>query len=404
MFFSVTVDFFGLSLIQTSKQICEIIYFVENCGANSTQLWKSVVFFACGVTEKPLSLMSCIDNIDFEEWIHFKSVENTTRMFHKKWRHFHILDKSLPQNSHQKISPSKNIKKQSEVKINTFFNRQIFWVMMPYIAKIDKPKKRIPLKPPPIEGIGDVFQDIIKQTNISETQYFSKLNIMDGDLGDSLNLEIPRSQRKPRGLLERILGNMFMFLGVSLTIWNIAQAIFLHHVGNNTKRKDLREWSTLQALGIPLDQPVSKNNFTLMLPNIKKIHEESLIYYLLCTQVCCFCGFATVFKLPDPITLMILGDYCTSGAAVFQELQHYSLISPSGRPNNFFAKEFYLEIQKDVFSLIFTAFCHCNTSILFKIWSNQFRKIQVWQIFISQKKIPYLSGQSIPSSGWQSQI
>lgn len=131
------------------------------------------------------------------------------------------------------------------------------------------------------EGIGDVFQDIIKQTNILETQYFSKLNIMDGDLGDSLNLEIPRSQRKPRGLLERILGNMFMFLGVSLTIWNIAQAIFLHHVGNNTKRKDLRAWSTLQALGIPLDQPVSKNNFTLMLPNIKKIHEESLIYYLL---------------------------------------------------------------------------------------------------------------------------
>ena len=127
----------------------------------------------------------------------------------------------------------------------------------------------------------DVFKDIINQMNLSETEFFSELQIMDGNLGTALNLESLRSQRKPRGHLENSLGNTFMLLGASHTLWKISQAIFLHHFGNNTNCEDLEAWCTLQALGLPSDWPLAKNDFTLMLTNIKKIYEVSLIYCLL---------------------------------------------------------------------------------------------------------------------------
>ncbi|KNZ56910.1 hypothetical protein VP01_2288g1 [Puccinia sorghi] len=143
-----------------------------------------------------------------------------------------------------------------EIHFKKFILSQIFWVMIQYIEK-----KNIPLKQPPIDVIEAkksywIFQDIINQANLSDTQLFSKLQIMDGDLGASLNLDSLRSQRKPSFYLENSLG-MFSLLG------------------------DLGGWITLQALGLSSDQPLTKNDFMFILTNIKKIHEASLICCLL---------------------------------------------------------------------------------------------------------------------------
>ncbi|OAV85988.1 hypothetical protein PTTG_30148 [Puccinia triticina 1-1 BBBD Race 1] len=286
-------------------------------------LWNSVVFVACGVTEQinsylhyigltmsqktalsalkrlnylaqknlarkllvqlraPLSPFICIDNIDFEERIHFKSVEKTSHMFHGTWGYVHTLDPSLiegndPDNFSmesfkQAIKDSANLKvspknfiptPEQEAHFGSATKSQIAQVMMTYIATTNDPKRLIPLEPPTIdqiraqkpdiammklmlasdncaEGIGNVLNDIIAQTNLKPDQFFSELQVMEGDLGTILNLECLRSQRRPSRHNKESLGNIFMLLGAAHTLWNISQAIFLKHFGNNRNQEDL---------------------------------------------------------------------------------------------------------------------------------------------------------------------
>jgi hypothetical protein len=61
-------------------------------------------------------------------------------------------------------------------------------------------------------------------------------------------------------------------------MWNFAQAIFLHHWGDQTNWQDTGAWRFLKALGIPADKPVTKRDFTLMISNMEKIHDAALIY------------------------------------------------------------------------------------------------------------------------------
>ncbi|KAA1084214.1 hypothetical protein PGT21_021262 [Puccinia graminis f. sp. tritici] len=349
----------------TAKTVCAMVSFGENRRANSMQLYNSVVFLACGVTErinsylhyigltmlrktalsaldrlghqakkriaqklsvsarKHLSPLLCIDNIDFEERVHFKSVETTSHMFHGTWGYVHTLDPSLilkadpeefSMNQFQKaIKDSVNLKISPTMFLPTFeeeshfcnaIKSQIAQVMMSYIATTYDPKSSIPLEPPSIdqiraqnpdikmfelmlasdncaEGIGEILTDIIKQTNLTPDEFFSELQIMDGDLGTLQNMECLRGQRKPSGYKEDSLGNIFMLLGASHTLWNIAQAIYLKHFGNNKIQDDLGSWRTLQALGLPSEKPAAKNDFTLMLTSIQKIHEVTLIHCLL---------------------------------------------------------------------------------------------------------------------------
>ncbi|PLW57776.1 hypothetical protein PCANC_01323 [Puccinia coronata f. sp. avenae] len=53
------------------------------------------------------------------------------------------------------------------------------------------------------------------------------------------------------------------------------------HFGDPSNREDLGAWSTLEALGLPSDQPLAKKDFTLMLNNIQKVHEVTLIHCLM---------------------------------------------------------------------------------------------------------------------------
>jgi hypothetical protein len=72
-----------------------------------------------------------------------------------------------------------------------------------------------------------------------------------------------------------------MLLGALHTLWNVLQAVYLLHYGDTSNREDLGAWSTLEALGIPSDRPLAKNDFTLMLTNMQKVHEVTLIHCLL---------------------------------------------------------------------------------------------------------------------------
>ncbi|PLW12214.1 hypothetical protein PCASD_18831 [Puccinia coronata f. sp. avenae] len=247
----------------------------------------------------PLSPFICIDNINFAEKKHSISPENTTRMFHGTWGYVHVINKrlvegfdpedfSVPQYkealqnaAHAKIEPTMFIPTfQENLHFSKVIKSQLARVLMGYVVIYTNNKSPIPLDLPPItpieaqkpnihmlklmrasnnlaEGIGQVLSDIIRQTSLTEEQYHSKLQILEGDLGTVLNLESLRAQRKPSGHVETSLGNTFMLL------------------------EDLGAWSTLEALGLPSDRPLGKNDFTQMITNIQKIHEVTLIHCLL---------------------------------------------------------------------------------------------------------------------------
>jgi hypothetical protein len=270
----------------------------------------------------PLSPTICIDNIDFEERVHFKSVEKSSHMFHGTWGYVHTLDCTLMEGKDphdfsmkrfkQAIKDSATLKIEPTMFLPTpeqsshfraVIKSQIAQVAMSYIFTTNDPKHLIPLEPPSIdqisaqkpdiamlklmlssdncaEGIGDILDDIIAQTNLNPTQFFSELQMMEGDLGTIQNLESLWSQQKPSGHMEESLGNIFMLLGAAHTMWNIGQAIYLKHFGDNKKQEDLGAWRTLQALGLPSEKPSEKKDFTLMINNMQKIHEVTLLHFL----------------------------------------------------------------------------------------------------------------------------
>jgi hypothetical protein len=121
-------------LHQIAKTIVSMVAFGHNCRCNTLQVWNSVVFLACGVTErmhsyfhhsmscknahkllasigkqaqeslalamsiplcKPLSPLICIDNINFQEKKHAVLPENTTHMFHGTWGYINGINKEL---------------------------------------------------------------------------------------------------------------------------------------------------------------------------------------------------------------------------------------------------------------------------------------------------------------------
>ncbi|POW16050.1 hypothetical protein PSTT_01571 [Puccinia striiformis] len=119
-----------------SATICAMVSFATNRRDNALQIQNSVVLLACGVTERvntflnyiglsssrrtahralqalgiinkrkiirimsdkksPLAPIICMDNIDFEESVHEKSVEKTSQMFHGTWGYLHVVDREL---------------------------------------------------------------------------------------------------------------------------------------------------------------------------------------------------------------------------------------------------------------------------------------------------------------------
>ncbi|POW01479.1 hypothetical protein PSHT_12515 [Puccinia striiformis] len=365
-----------------SATICAVVAFGANRRDNALQIQNSVVLLACGVTERvstflnyiglsssrrtahraiqalgriaskkitqimspnsksPLAPIICIDNIDFEEAVHEKSVEKSSQMFHGTWGYVHVVDRQLL----KKFDPSDfSLEKYKESILNSatmplkpsvflptqktsyhfqaVIKSQITDVLLKYIATAGDNMVNLRKNPPVIEpievkrpnitmlklmiasdnsaqGMGEVFEGIMHQTGLTPAEFFSPLRVFEGDLGTCMNLESLRNQRKPSGHIENSLSSIFTLLGASHILWNVAQAVYLLHYGNYLDSNDLGAWHTLHALGVPAEKPTTKKDFTLMLTNLTKSHEASILYCLLTVM-----GYPNALLSDEKVTL-----------------------------------------------------------------------------------------------------
>ncbi|OAV97621.1 hypothetical protein PTTG_11886 [Puccinia triticina 1-1 BBBD Race 1] len=310
--------------------VCSMVAFGANRRDNALQIQNAVVLLACGVTERvssylnyiglassrrtahralsslgriaertvirkmgksqaPLAPIICMDNIDFEESIHEKSVEKTTQMFHGTWGYLHVPDRTLidkfdpkdfslesfktaiERSSEMKVQPSWFLPDTASAEhFRAVLKSQILRVLLEFLATPEDKQHPLNKDPPPIdpidvkepditmfklmiasdnstEGVGEVLQGFLRQTDLSSTDFFSRLQVIDGDLATCMNVESLRAQRKPSGHVEEDLSAIVTLLGASHVLWNIAQSFFLLHFGNSSDSEDLGAWHTLQT-------------------------------------------------------------------------------------------------------------------------------------------------------------
>ncbi|OAV89971.1 hypothetical protein PTTG_07503 [Puccinia triticina 1-1 BBBD Race 1] len=130
------------------------------------------------------------------------------------------------------------------------------------------------------KGISDVFHSIIKQTGLEKSEFHERLQVVEGDLGTCLFIESLRAIRRPSSYAQSDISNCFTVLGAAHVMWNIAQAIFLMHFGDNHNSKDLGAWHMLSALGLPSDRTTSKKDYNLMIANMTKVHKATILHCL----------------------------------------------------------------------------------------------------------------------------
>ncbi|POW04102.1 hypothetical protein PSTT_10645 [Puccinia striiformis] len=271
----------------------------------------------------------CIDNIDCEEGVHSKSIERQSKMFHGTWGYMPQINPTLlasvnqqdlmlakyrsaiAQSADMVIRPSLFLLTDKEnIHFRAVLKSQIASVLLQYVATPDSSDIPIPIVPPVIDpinpvkpdittlklmmasdnspqGIGEVFEAITNQLNIKKLEFFGRLQVFEGDLGTCLNIKSLRSQQKPSQHIKDSFENSFTLLGAAHILWNVAQRVLLCHFGDNTNANNLGAWHCLDALGISSKQPTAKNNFTLMLAQIQKVHKATIMHCLL-----------TVVKLP----------------------------------------------------------------------------------------------------------
>ncbi|EFP85762.2 uncharacterized protein PGTG_11091 [Puccinia graminis f. sp. tritici CRL 75-36-700-3] len=128
------------------------------------------------------------------------------------------------------------------------------------------------------QGVEDVCTGIIQQTDLDETEFYSRLLMLDGDLGTCVNVKCLQNQRFPSSHIENSLDNFCPLLGGAHTLWNIGQAIYTKHFGNNSDSRDSGAWRYLESLGIPSSKTLDKKDFTLMIANMIKIHEATIVH------------------------------------------------------------------------------------------------------------------------------
>ncbi|KAI7940233.1 hypothetical protein MJO28_013885 [Puccinia striiformis f. sp. tritici] len=265
----------------------------------------------------------CIDNIDCEEGVHSKSIERQSKMFHGTWGYMPQINPTLlasvnqqdlmlakyrsaiAQSADMVIRPSLFLLTDKEnIHFRAVLKSQIASVLLQYVATPDSSDIPIPIVPPVIDpinpvkpdittlklmmasdnspqGIGEVFEAITNQLNIKKLEFFGRLQVFEGDLGTCLNIKSLRSQQKPSQHIKDSFENSFTLLGAAHILWNVAQRVLLCHFGDNTNANNLGAWHCLDALGISSKQPTAKNNFTLMLAQIQKVHKATIMHCLL---------------------------------------------------------------------------------------------------------------------------
>ncbi|POW03969.1 hypothetical protein PSHT_11456 [Puccinia striiformis] len=247
------------------------------------------------------------------------------------------------------------------------------------------------------KGVGQVFHSLWLQSGLSAEDFYSHLQPMDGDLGTVQNFNCLRSQRTPNTYPQESLDNVVFQLGASHKLWNVASTIFTQHFGDPKVATDTGAWQFLEALGFPSEKAIHKKDFTLMINQMEQV-TESIIYYGLRVIMKSNCkpGIEEKVKLPTAEwnsivdecyssfctrkarqsakgcdspwlynTLLMLHDFSTLVEAkgrrhwepdvllltvilppfLSKYLRHNLLMSPTGRPDHFVAKDFWLEIQ-----------------------------------------------------------
>lgn len=344
-----------------------MITFASNQCKNAMQLANSATFLACGVSDRvckylnfiglsssretahsamhnlsskaqqevikrqkinprlPTNLgpLICVDNLDFSQSVHVKSIDNQNTMFHGTWGYLHTINhdilasidpKDLSLESYKRaISESANeimspaifvITKDESYHQRLIYKSQIALVFMTYIAQASDQTPKIALVPPPIEvlaaqkpditmlklmvasdnsseGVGEVFEGLIRQSGLTEEQFASRLTVIEGDLGTCLNLNSLRAQQKPDEFPDESMSNFFTLLGGAHILWNFTQSIITLHFGYSSDSRDVGCWHLLEALGVKSNQILNKKDFSLMLAQITKVHEATVAYLIL---------------------------------------------------------------------------------------------------------------------------
>jgi hypothetical protein len=265
----------------------------------------------------------CYDNLDFQEKVHMKSIGHTSQMFHGTWGYIHSIPASLlpklnPEElTKEALNTALHVGSKLTIRPEMFTptldstdhwqktqKAQITQVILRYLAK---PKDaRVPLqRSSPVvnqitpedpnismlrlmiasdnsaQGVGDVFKGVIQQSGLTPEEFHSRLQIIEGDLGSCNIFDSLRKQRCPADADHNSLDNVLPIPGAAHTLWNVSQAIFLAHWGNEKLARDTGAWRALHALGIQANKPVTKKDFNMMLCHVEKIHEATLLYFVL---------------------------------------------------------------------------------------------------------------------------
>ncbi|POW19989.1 hypothetical protein PSHT_04139 [Puccinia striiformis] len=262
----------------------------------------------------------CFDNLDFEQKVHAKSIGRSNHMFHGTWGYIHqisqkLLDQfpssELTLESYKQamanvcklqVTPKMFLPRPNEdAHWESVLKSQIAEALLEHIAQPSDSKVKIATQPSAIDqlppdkpditmlklmtasdnssqGVGEVFEAIVKQSRMSMTQFSSRLQVIDADLGSCTNISSLRSQRVPSRHIEESLGNILTILGGSHTLWNVAHAIYTKHFGDSSDSRDSGGWRFLLGLGIPCPNGVDKKDYTLMIKNMQKIHKATLVY------------------------------------------------------------------------------------------------------------------------------
>lgn len=283
----------------------------------------------------------CIDNIDMMERVHSRRVDATSKTYHGTWGYVHYLNPSLisglnfhectvasfqqylKEDIEKVVQPSEFLPKKNEQNrwVLTLKN-QAARVLLRYMTKKEKFKGVSVLNLPPIDqikaekpdidmlklmdssdngsdGIASLYDELIKQTGLPPKDFAKRLQMVEGDLGTCLNFSGLESQRVPSKSMEESLGHLVMVLGAGHTLWNISQAILLHHWGNPDDKNDLGAWRTVVELGGKKERPTTKKDFTSMIRTIEQAHEATL-------TACIFSVLGlTAGKVKEPIDMSV---------------------------------------------------------------------------------------------------
>ncbi|EFP85007.2 uncharacterized protein PGTG_11176 [Puccinia graminis f. sp. tritici CRL 75-36-700-3] len=314
-----------------ARTICAMVAFGSNRRHNGLQLSNSLIFLAAGVTErvsaylnyvglassrrtahealkslgkesanrlmarfdlsssKRLAPFLCYNNLDFQEKIHMKSVGRASTMFHGTWGYIH----SAPEALMKQVDPAElsveafnnalhagtqltirpemfTPTRDSTIHWEKTLKSQITRVIVQYLARPKDTRVKLNKSPPPAHPI------VPEDPQIAVLKLMVASDNSAQGVGDVFTGVIQQS-----GLTPEDHDNILAIPGAAHTLWNISQAVFLAHWGNEKHARDTGAWRTLHALGVQADKPVTKKDFNMMLCHIEKVHEASLLFCVL---------------------------------------------------------------------------------------------------------------------------